>query len=70
VCASWNGATEVTDWEVLAGSDTTSLRPARTVARTGFETCALIAGHRDAVAVRALTGRRELARSGAVAVRG
>lgn len=37
--ASWNGATEVASWGLLAGSDPTSLRPVGARApRTGFET--------------------------------
>jgi EmrB/QacA subfamily drug resistance transporter len=37
VYASWNGATEVASWRVLAGSGG-ALRPAATIARSGFET--------------------------------
>ena len=35
---SWNGATEVTSWRVLAGSSAATLAPVTTVARSGFET--------------------------------
>ncbi len=38
VYASWNGATEVRRWQVLAGPTTTTLHRVATVARTGFET--------------------------------
>lgn len=38
VYASWNGATTVARWEVLAGADAASLAPAGSAARTGFET--------------------------------
>jgi hypothetical protein len=38
VYASWNGATEVTSWRVLAGADPNSLQAAVTTARRGFET--------------------------------
>jgi hypothetical protein len=38
VDASWNGATDVASWRVLAGPTTSSLRPVATVSRTGFET--------------------------------
>jgi hypothetical protein len=39
VYASWNGATEVASWRVLAGSSPTTLAPAvSSVAKTGFET--------------------------------
>ena len=36
--ASWNGATEVADWEVLAGPGPDRLEPAGSVPRKGFET--------------------------------
>ncbi len=36
--ASWNGATLVTAWRLLAGPTATSLAPVAQVARTGFET--------------------------------
>lgn len=35
---SWNGATEVTAWQLLAGPSPTALQPTATVPRTGFET--------------------------------
>jgi hypothetical protein len=38
VYASWNGATELAHWEVLAGSDSGSLKPVARSAKTGFET--------------------------------
>jgi hypothetical protein len=38
VYASWNGATEVASWEVLAGASPTSLKPAENAPKTGFET--------------------------------
>jgi Arylsulfotransferase (ASST) len=38
VYASWNGATGVSRWQVLAGPSGRKLKPVRTVARTGFET--------------------------------
>ena len=36
--ASWNGATEVAQWRVLAGASPSSLKPLTTVAENGFET--------------------------------
>jgi hypothetical protein len=36
--ASWNGATEVVRWQVLAGPAAAQLKPVQTVARNGFET--------------------------------
>jgi hypothetical protein len=45
VYASWNGATLVSSWRVLAGSTPTRLTPVAQVARSGFETAiALPAG--------------------------
>ncbi len=38
VYASWNGATDVSAWRVLAGSSSTALKPARQAASSGFET--------------------------------
>jgi hypothetical protein len=38
VYASWNGATELTSWTVLAGSSATQLEEAGSQRRTGFET--------------------------------
>jgi Arylsulfotransferase (ASST) len=38
VAVSWNGATEVASWRVLAGDDTDDLEPVATVRREGFET--------------------------------
>jgi hypothetical protein len=58
--ASWNGATEVTDWQIEAGSSHDQLRPLGIAASHGFETVIpLQASHRYA-AVTALsrTGRR------------
>jgi hypothetical protein len=36
--ASWNGMTEVAEWEVLAGPDTEGLEPVGSAPRKGFET--------------------------------
>ena len=38
VYASWNGATEVAAWRVLAGASEGALAPVGTAPRTGFET--------------------------------
>jgi arylsulfotransferase ASST len=53
VYASWNGATEVARWEVLAGASESTLAPAGSAARSGFETRIRTAGGAF-VAVRAL----------------
>jgi hypothetical protein len=64
VYASWNGATEVVRWEVLAGRLPGALRPVRTVPRRGFETAVTVDGAVRHVAVAALDGRgRRLATS-------
>ncbi|MDQ3608563.1 MAG: arylsulfotransferase family protein [Actinomycetota bacterium] len=54
VWASWNGATEVARWQVLAGPTPGSLRPVAEVARDGFETEIEVPEPVDRVAVRAL----------------
>jgi hypothetical protein len=38
VYASWNGATEVASWQVLAGPSPAALKPAAAAPRSGFET--------------------------------
>ncbi|MCU1452095.1 MAG: hypothetical protein JWN46_241 [Acidimicrobiales bacterium] len=64
VFASWNGATEVRRWDVLAGSATSSLARVASAPRSGFETTAGLAGRPQFVAVVALDqAGRELARS-------
>jgi Arylsulfotransferase (ASST) len=42
VYMSWNGATEVASWRVLAGPSRSKLSPAASVAKTGFQTSATI----------------------------
>ena len=56
VYASWNGATEVDQWEVLAGPTAATLLPREKADRKGFETRIVIDGTHDYVAVRALDG--------------
>jgi hypothetical protein len=53
IYASWNGATEVTAWEVLAGPDAGRLEPLGSVPRDGFETAMLAQTSGPYVAVRA-----------------
>jgi EmrB/QacA subfamily drug resistance transporter len=43
VYASWNGATEVASWTVLAGASSSALRPVTRHDRTGFETAIPVA---------------------------
>ena len=42
VFMSWNGATDVAQWQVLAGDDPEALAPIATVSRDGFETRATV----------------------------
>jgi hypothetical protein len=50
---SWNGATEVATWEVLAGPGPDQLEPLGSVPRSGFETAMLVQTSEPYVAVRA-----------------
>jgi hypothetical protein len=64
VFASWNGATEIARWDVLAGPAATSLRRASGVARTGFETTVKLTTRPAYIVVSALDAAgRELGRS-------
>jgi hypothetical protein len=53
VYASWNGATQVAHWRVLAGATATTLTPRTTATRTGFETRIGVEGHPGYVSVQA-----------------
>jgi hypothetical protein len=53
VYASWNGATEVASWEVLAGATAGSLAPVAAAPRSGFETRIRVPAAARYVAVRA-----------------
>jgi Arylsulfotransferase (ASST) len=53
VYASWNGATEVSSWEVLAGPRQDQLEPLGSVPRNGFETAMSVQSPNPYVAVRA-----------------
>jgi hypothetical protein len=50
--ASWNGATEVESWELLAGPDAGRLEPVGSVPRDGFETAKLVQTSDSHLAVR------------------
>jgi Arylsulfotransferase (ASST) len=52
---SWNGATDVTDWQVLAGSSRDSLAAAARAKKRGFETPISLPGPARFVAVKALS---------------
>ena len=53
VYASWNGATEVSSWEVLAGPRPGQIEPLGSVPRNGFETAMSVQTTHPYVAVRA-----------------
>jgi hypothetical protein len=55
VYASWNGATDVSSWRVLAGSSGTSLRSVATAPKIGFETTVSMRVREPCFAVQALT---------------
>ncbi len=56
VYASWNGASEVASWRVLAGPSPSQLAPVASGAKDGFETTLLTPGPEPYVAVQALSG--------------
>jgi hypothetical protein len=67
VWASWNGATEVARWEVLAGATADALQPVGSARRAGFETALSAPAGQAFVAVRALdTGGNVLGTSRAI----
>jgi hypothetical protein len=51
--ASWNGATEVERWQVLAGSTPNQLKPVGSAPRRGFETTVTVRTAEPYVAVQA-----------------
>ncbi len=53
VYVSWNGATEVADWTVLAGKSATALKPLTTVKKRGFETSIAVTSKGPYFAVQA-----------------
>jgi hypothetical protein len=59
VAVSWNGATEVATWRVLAGNDADQLEPVAEVGKHGFETVIRIE-RAAVVAVEALDARGEV----------
>jgi hypothetical protein len=68
VLASWNGATEVTEWELLAGARPDALKSVTLAHRQGFETALHLAPGARYVAVRARAGDRVLATSEPIGV--
>ena len=61
--ATWNGATEVTRWQLLAGPSPDKLRPVATARRKDFETVLTARARAPWLAVRALDGARVLGTS-------
>jgi Arylsulfotransferase (ASST) len=53
VYASWNGATQVAAWEVLAGPDPSHLVSLGSISRDGFETAMLVQTSQPYIAVQA-----------------
>jgi Arylsulfotransferase (ASST) len=69
VRTSWNGATEVASWRVLAGKDPKSLAPQATIAAQGFESSTILTKKYAYAAVQALdSAGRVLGTSTAVPV--
>jgi hypothetical protein len=67
VYASWNGATEVARWRLLAGDDASHLSQVLTVAKNGFETHVTVSSTAETFAVEALAaGGTVLGRSAPV----
>ncbi len=54
VYASWNGATTVASWRVLAGASSSAMSPVASAAKSGFETSIAAPGTHAYVAVQAL----------------
>ena len=63
---SWNGATDVRRWDVLAGSDAQHLASIRRIAKNGFETAIPLASKALSVSVRALDRSGQMLGSSAV----
>jgi len=60
VYASWNGATTVVAWKVLAGESPTSLTPVSTAPWSGFETTINVPGSASTFEVQALGAKGEV----------
>jgi hypothetical protein len=54
VFASWNGATTVAGWRILAGPSSAALTPVGQFSRAGFETKMVVGSTQPDVAVQAL----------------
>ncbi|MDQ3442395.1 MAG: arylsulfotransferase family protein [Chloroflexota bacterium] len=60
VYASWNGATDVVQWEVLAGPDPEALEPVCSGARIGFEAAIEVTTAEPYLAVRSLNAEGDV----------
>ena len=58
--ASWNGATEIHRWQVLAGRDANHLQLVKTVPKRGFETSIAVETDQRFVGIRALDERESI----------
>jgi hypothetical protein len=66
VYASWNGATNVARWQLLAGASRNSLSPVTTTPRRGFETAIKASTRERYLAVRAVDGAGRVLATSAV----
>ncbi|MGN6169716.1 MAG: arylsulfotransferase family protein, partial [Solirubrobacteraceae bacterium] len=69
VYASWNGATDVARWQLLAGPNRNSLTPIATVSKDGFETAIHAKPSQHYLAVRALAKSGHVLATSPVAAR-
>jgi hypothetical protein len=68
VYVSWNGATDVTSWRILAGRSRRTLKALMSVRKRGFETAIRVRTTQPELSVEAIRGRRRvLAHSAVVA---
>jgi Arylsulfotransferase (ASST) len=56
VAVSWNGATNVASWRVLAGATASSLQPVTSAPKSGFQTTLTVSAAGPFLAVQALDG--------------
>jgi hypothetical protein len=57
---SWNGATDVSSWRVLAGQSPNALKPVATTPSAGFETGIPVSRHATYYVVQALDAARRV----------
>jgi hypothetical protein len=67
VAVSWNGATEVASWRVLAGASPATLAPVASAPKSGFETRLSVTTASPFLAVQALDGAGAVLGTSAVA---